>query len=162
MDKMLEEVCQKFECQLLGVEQGSGFWLIQATPGNTKPLLEFLSRDIDFWLDYLVSISGSHRLGPPEILTVHYHLVSIPKSWKIHVFEQQEISDHGQKAVFDSVTHLWKTANWHERETAELFGIDFTGHPDPRNLLLPANWEGFPMRKNYKEQEKYHGIQVKY
>lgn len=162
MEKQLEEVCQKFDCQFLGLEQGSGFWKIQTMPEKTRPLLEFLCRDVDFWLDYLVSLSGYHRLGPPEIISVHYHLVSIPKGWKIHVFEEQEITAQISKPAFDSVSHIWKTANWHERETAELFGIDFIGHPDPRNLLLPANWEGFPLRKNYSEQERYHGIQVKY
>ncbi len=48
-----------------------------------------------------------------------------------------------------SVTGLWKTAGWHERECYDLFGITFTGHPDLRRILLPETWEGHPLRKDY-------------
>lgn len=58
----------------------------------------------------------------------------------------------------DSLVDVWPAANWHEREQAELFGVVFVGHPDPRHLLLPEDWEGYPLRKEYKEPEVYRGI----
>jgi NADH-quinone oxidoreductase subunit C len=54
----------------------------------------------------------------------------------------------------ESVTPIWKAANWHEREITELFGIKFLNHPDPRGILLPENWdEGYPMRKDWEGKD---------
>ena len=130
-------------------------------PENAKAMLDFLYRDQEFWCDYLVSLSGEHLLGPPEKIGLHYHLYSVTTGFQVHLQTYAEIETN-QKAGFDSVTDLWKTANWHEREAAELYGIEFTGHPYPKNLLLPASWEGFPLRKNYLQQDSFHGVKVKY
>jgi len=59
-----------------------------------------------------------------------------------------------------SVEQIWRIADWFERETYDMFGIEFTGHRDLRRILLPDDWEGWPLRKDYQEQETYHGIVV--
>jgi NADH-quinone oxidoreductase subunit C len=61
-----------------------------------------------------------------------------------------------------SVSCVWHTANWHEREAYDMYGILFTDHPDLRRILCPDDWEGFPLRKDYMVQETYHGIKVPY
>ncbi len=61
-----------------------------------------------------------------------------------------------------TVAYVWHTANWHEREAYDMFGMLFAGHPDFRRILCPDDWEGFPLRKDYKVQESYHGIKVPY
>jgi len=60
--------------------------------------------------------------------------------------------------VVPTVSHVWPTAEWHERESYDLFGISYKGHPDPRRILLPDDWIGYPLRKDYEPQKKWHKI----
>ena len=60
-----------------------------------------------------------------------------------------------------TVEKTWGVANWHEREAWDLLGIAFTGHSDPRRILLPDDWEGHPLRKDWQDPEYYNGLHVK-
>jgi NADH-quinone oxidoreductase subunit C len=75
---------------------------------------------------------------------VVYVLVSIEHRRRLRV----KVRLHGSDAHVATVSHLWPAANWLEREVWDLFGIAFDGHPDPRRLLMPEDWEGFPLRKD--------------
>jgi NADH/F420H2 dehydrogenase subunit C len=64
----------------------------------------------------------------------------------------------GDEPEVDSVTSVWRTADWHEREVYDLGGVWFTGHPDLRRILTAEDWEGHPLRKDYEFPLEYHGI----
>ena len=76
---------------------------------------------------------------------LNYHLVSIPRRQKVRI--RVRLSTHDP--VVDSLVPVWLGAGWLEREIFDLFGIQFTGHPDLRRILLPEDWEGHPLRKDF-------------
>ena len=97
--------------------------------------------------------------GTVEVI---YHLCSIPYGHQLALRVQVPRGNDVTPAEVPSVAHLWRTADWHEREAYDMVGIRFSGHPDLRRIMLPEDWQGHPLRKDYQEQEKYHGINVAY
>jgi len=99
--------------------------------------------------------------GPPApyLLGVVYHLFSFRHRHRVAL----KVLVPREDPRVPTVTHLWPAANWHEREAFDLFGIIFDGHPDLRRILLPDDWEGYPLRKDYVVQEHYEieGTQVR-
>ena len=92
-----------------------------------------------------------------EKLEVVYHLYSLEhRHWIVLKVELPR-----DDAKVPTVENVWKTANWHERETYDLYGIVFEGHSDLRRILLPDDWEGHPLRKDWEWPESWHGIPVK-
>ena len=79
-----------------------------------------------------------------------YILVSIANKLRLRL----KVRLHGSDAHVATVSGVWPAANWLEREVWDLFGIAFDGHPDPRRLLMPEDWEGYPLRKDYPVQIK--------
>jgi NADH-quinone oxidoreductase subunit C len=131
---------------------------------NKEKLLEVcyvLHHDSSLFFDYLSCITGIDNGPEKGTMEVLYHFYSIP--FDHHFILRIEIRrDVNALDEIPSLTEIWKTADWHEREIYDMLGIKFSGHPDLRRILLPADWEGFPLRKDYKEQEYYHGIKVKF
>jgi NADH-quinone oxidoreductase subunit C len=105
--------------------------------------------------DYLSCLSGVDLKGK---LAVVYQLYSMVKRHKITI--RVEVSTENPSVP--SVESIWRTANWHEREAFDLFGVIFTGHPDLRRILLPYDWDGHPLRKDYQVPEFYNGMKVPY
>lgn len=85
-----------------------------------------------------------------------YNLYSIPFNHHLAL----KVTFPRDQAELDTVEDIWKTANWHEREAYDMFGVKFKGHPDLRRILMPADWDEHPLRKDYKQQEYYRGVKV--
>jgi NADH-quinone oxidoreductase subunit C len=96
--------------------------------------------------DMLADLCGADR-GPEEDprFEVNYHLFST----KHHNRLRLKVLLSEDDPVVPTVTTLWKTADWHERETFDLFGVRFDGHPDLRRILLPSDFDGHALRKDY-------------
>lgn len=96
--------------------------------------------------DFLADLCGVDRGVEEEPrFEVNYHLFSTTKHHRLRLkVEVQENNVH-----VPTVTGIWRTANWHERETFDLFGIIFDGHPDLRRILLPDDWQGHALRKDF-------------
>jgi NADH-quinone oxidoreductase subunit C len=113
------------------------------------------------YYDLLECLSGVDYGIEENMFGVVYHLASIPfkKQLTLKVVKYHDRSRE-ELPMFPSVTSVWRTAEWHEREAYDLLGIAFANHPDLRRVLLPDDWEGYPLRKDYKAQEYYRGIKV--
>jgi NADH-quinone oxidoreductase subunit C len=105
----------------------------------------FLKNDSELRFDYLCDITcvDWHPMEPR--FEVVYHLLSIPSKQRVRL----KVKLHGDDPVLESVTSVWPSANFYEREVFDLFGIRFEGHPYLRRIMLPENWEGHPLRKDY-------------
>ena len=113
------------------------------------------------YFDHLACITALDNGPEASTLEVVYNLYSIPYNLQlmIKVLVVREKPGAPLPTV-PSVSHIWRGANWHEREAYDLVGIGFTKHPDLRRILLPTDWEGHPLRKDYVVQQQYHGISV--
>jgi NADH-quinone oxidoreductase subunit C len=119
-------------------------WLEVATLLRDDPELRF---------DFMNNITAVDWIKQSRIDVV-YHLWSYSKSHGLVV----KIELPRDKPQVPSVTPLWPAADWNEREQFDLVGVEFMGHPDLRRIMLPDDWVGYPLRKDYKEQEAYRGM----
>jgi len=107
------------------------------------PVCDYLKSDRESSFNYLSDLTCVHyperREAPFEIV---YNLFSIDENERVRL----KVRTSG---TVESVTGVWPAANWLEREVFDLFGVNFTNHPDLRRLLLPPDWEGYPLRKDY-------------
>jgi len=111
------------------------------------------------FLSCITAIDNGLEKGTMEVI---YHLYSIPYNKHIVLKVFTSRGDDKVLPSIPTVTNVWKSADWHEREAYDLLGINFEGHPDLRRILMPNDWVGYPLRKDYQEQETYHGIKVAY
>ncbi len=127
---------------------------IVVAPAKLQEIARFLRDDQRLQFDFLSCQSGvDYNNGT---LGSVYHLNSMGIR---HTIVIKVIVPKDAPAV-PTVSPVWATANWLERETYDLLGIRYTGHPDLRRILLPYDWEGHPLRKDYQTPEFYHGMRV--
>lgn len=105
----------------------------------------FLRNNEDLKFDYLVDICGVDRFKKENRFEVVYNIWSEKLKYRIRLRVKVDEKD----LQLDSVTSIWKSANWYERETYDMFGIIFLNHPDLRRIYMPEEFEYFPLRKDF-------------
>jgi NADH-quinone oxidoreductase subunit C len=106
---------------------------------------EYLAAEPSLRFSFLSDITTVDRFPIEPRFEVNYHLLSLDRRERLRL----KVRLTGSDPTMPSVTSVWPTANWHERENFDLFGIRFEGHPDLRRILMPDDWEGHPLRKDY-------------
>jgi NADH-quinone oxidoreductase subunit C len=139
-----------------GLEAASPF-VVVATD-KLAEVAAFCKADPALAFDNLMCLSAvDYPKETPPRMEVVYHLLSYRH---LHTFALKVHLPRESPAV-TSVESVWGVANWHEREAFDLFGIVFLGHSDLRRILLPDDWEGHPMRKDWQDPDYYNGLHVK-
>lgn len=158
---LLEE---KFTSEIiLDFDEGSIQPFIVVPVHRIADVCTFLYENERTYFDFLSCLTGIDNGPDVGTMEIVYHLYSVP--YGHHIVLKIVFPRNREEELLPSVptvSHVWRTANWHEREAFDLLGIHFDGHPDLRRMFMPADWLGHPLRKDYKIQEKYHGVKTEY
>lgn len=140
----VEKIREKNADWIVAVAEGHGEVTVTVPREAIVDVCSFLRSEHDF--DMLADLCGCDR-GPEEDprFEVNYHLFSTVHYMRLRL----KVLLSEDEPNVPSVTTLWHTANWHERETYDLVGIKFDGHPDLRRILLPSDFDGHALRKDY-------------
>jgi len=155
-NEIFEKLKEQFSDAVIELkdEQHSDPFII-VEPSKIFDICHTLRDDENFLFDYLSCLSG---MDYNENLGVVYHLYSFKHKHKIVL----KAIVPKENPELPSVELIWRTADWHEREAYDLFGIIFQGHHNLIRILCPYDWEGYPLRKDYKEPDEYNGMKVPY
>ena len=147
---------------------------IEVAPGSLADVCRCLRDQPDLRFDFLNCISSVDYLqtDPKKAakttwqphLEVLYHLSSLTHKHRLVlkvILPRWKDNVEGQLPEVPSVSDIWRTAEWHEREVYDLGGVWFAGHPDLRRILCPEDWVGHPLRKDYPMPLEYHGIRMR-
>jgi NADH-quinone oxidoreductase subunit C len=126
-----------------GGQYDRGELVLEIAPPRILSVCGFLKHDQNFIR--LSTVTAVDRYPAEPRFEVIYELHSVERKERVRL----RCRVRGEDPVIDSVTSVWRSANWYEREVFDLFGIRFVSHPDLRRILMPDDWEGHPLRKDY-------------
>ena len=140
----LDRLRKQFPDAIIAVREMAGEQTIVVQRERIVEILEFLRDDPELRYNFLADLTAVDWLGRAPRFEVVYHLLSLPHRRRVRL---KVLVDDGESVP--TVTGVYPTANFHEREVFDMFGIPFDGHPDLRRILMPEDWEGHPLRKDY-------------
>ena len=157
--EIAERLKEKFFSDIVGITQFRDQVFVSVRKNRILDICRHLHDSPEFMMDYLADLCGADYGERTDRFEVVYVLYSIKYNHRIIIkalIPENDLS-------IESVVPIWKGANWHEREACDMYGIVFNNHPDLRRILMPENWEGFPLRKDYplkgKEGWEYKGFE---
>ena len=124
----------------------------------------FSLKEVDAWFDIATQIKNLNFDYLMCITSIDMEENQLALAYNIHSTETKDSIEFNlvfdKDAEIPSVESLWKTADWHEREAYDMMGIKFINHPDMKRILLPHDWKGHPLKKDYEVADYYHGMYI--
>ena len=145
-NEALQNLISSWNSELEFTEEGSQFLNISVKAADFHQLMSQLKSNSETNFDYLFCVTG---MDWGKELGVIYHLESTTHR---HIIVVKIKTEDRENPTFDTVSDIWKTADFHEREAFDFFGIKFNNHPNLKRLFLTDEWEGFPLRKDYVDE----------
>lgn len=145
IEKTIAALKEKFGDAVEDVIEFRGETSVVLKPEALVEALRFLKESPDLRYTFLANLTAYDVWPEEPRFNVIYQLreMSLPANFRV------KCRVYGDQAELPSVTGLYLNANWHEREVYDMFGVKFTGHPDLRRILMPADWQGHPLRRDY-------------
>jgi len=141
---ILKKLKEKFTESILEVAEFRDELTVIVRKDDIIQICQFLRDDPELHFNFLSDLCGVDWLERKPRFDLVYNLYSVPKNHRVRLKIRVDDSED-----VPSVTSVWATANWHEREVFDMLGIKFEGHPDLRRILMPEDWEGHPLRKDF-------------
>jgi NADH-quinone oxidoreductase subunit C len=143
--EIAERLKDKFFTEIADISQFRDQVFISVKKERILDICSFLHDEPDIQMDYLADLCGVDYPDRKHRFEIIYNLFSMKHGHRLIL---KALVPEGDLYV-ESVVPVWSGANWHEREACDMFGIVFNGHPDLRRILMPEDWEGYPLRKDY-------------
>jgi len=142
---VVEKLQTRFVDAVQEVVEAHGELTVVVSRAQIVEICRFLKDDPGLRFDILMDMAGVDYLGREPRFEVVYHLYSIPHNRRLRLKVRVPEAD----SVVPTVSAVWSTANWHEREAFDMLGIQFTDHPDLRRIYMPDDYPGHPLRKDF-------------
>ncbi len=156
--EIVEKLKGKFLNEIVDVTQFRDQVFVSLKKDKIVEICRYLHDDPDIYMEYLADLCGVDYPEKRYRFEVVYNLYSLRHNHRLMLKAQLSEDD----PYIDSVVEIWNGANWHEREACDMYGILFNNHPDLRRILMPEDWEGYPLRKDYPlkgPEEEYKGFE---
>jgi NADH-quinone oxidoreductase subunit C len=143
-EQAIQRIREKFPDAIVRQGEYRGQHWVELQASNLRGVCSWLRDDSSLAYDLLVDVTAIHWPEDPQPLELVYHLYSHTQNDRLRV--KVRTTDRGPAP---SLADIWKSAEWNERETYDMFGVEFDGHPDLRRILMPEDYTDYPLRKEF-------------
>lgn len=148
----IRQLAERLPSALVDASAGGGELTLVIDAGQIADVCRFFKQELAF--NRLSSVTAVDWRPSEPRFEVVYHLHSLPRNERLRLKARL-----AEGASIESVTGVWRCADWYEREVFDLFGIVFRNHPDLRRIMMPEDWQGHPLRKDYPVHGFKYGYQ---
>lgn len=143
LKKTVDQLTGKFSDKIIDIYQSTGDTYVRIEPDSVPEIFSYLKNDLDYV--YLSDLFGADRYTSEDRFEVIYNLISFKTGARLFV----KVWLEEENPELESVTKVWPSANWLEREVYDMYGVHFKNHPDLRRMYLPEDFQYYPLRKEF-------------